>query len=103
MPIRIALGEGSSIVVRRAAAARCRPEVASVAAVANLPSLLEACDEGHPDVVLSDIRMPPTPHRRGGGAAAEIDKATQLLDGGAIAQARFDASRPRRSRSAQRS
>jgi DNA-binding NarL/FixJ family response regulator len=36
------------------------PEVEIVAAVADQPSLRQACDEKHPDVVLSDIRMPPT-------------------------------------------
>jgi hypothetical protein len=37
------------------------------------------------------------------GAAAEVDEAKQLLDSGAITQAEFDAIRPRRSRSAERS
>jgi DNA-binding NarL/FixJ family response regulator len=36
------------------------PEVEIVAAVADQPPLRQACDEEHPDVVLTDIRMPPT-------------------------------------------
>jgi DNA-binding NarL/FixJ family response regulator len=75
VPIRIALTEDSSIVRRRAAVAHCQPEVEIVAAVADQALLRQACDEAHSDVVLSDIGMPAHPHRRGGGTAAEIDKA----------------------------
>jgi DNA-binding NarL/FixJ family response regulator len=70
------------------------PEVEIVAAVADQPSLRQACDEEHPGVVLTDPHAT-HPHRRGGGAAAEIDEAKQLLDGGAIAQAEFDAIKPK--------
>jgi hypothetical protein len=83
MPVGMALGEGSSMLGRRAAAARCRPEVAIVAAMADLPSLREACDEEHPDVVLSDIRMPPTQIdevRRGGGVRQSDAAARQRGD-----------------------
>jgi DNA-binding NarL/FixJ family response regulator len=66
------------------------PEVEIVAAVADQPSLRQACDEVHPDVVLTDIRMPPT-HTDGWRRGAEIDKAKQLLDSGAITQAEFEA------------
>jgi DNA-binding NarL/FixJ family response regulator len=77
--------------VRRRALFAVDPEVEIVAAVADQPSLRQACDERHPDVVLTDVSHASHPHRRGGGAAAEIDRAMQLLDSGAITQAGFDA------------
>ena len=61
MPIPHALGERtarSCVGVRQLLAVD--PEVEIVAAVADQPSLRQACDEEHPDVVLTDIRMPPT-------------------------------------------
>jgi DNA-binding NarL/FixJ family response regulator len=61
MPIGIALGEDSLIVRERVRPLLpVDPEVAIVAAVADRPSLRQACDEEHPDLVLTDIRMPPT-------------------------------------------
>jgi hypothetical protein len=83
MPIRIALGEDSLIVregVRQLLA--LDPEVEIVAAVADQPSPRGGADR-YPHAT--------HPHRRGGGAAAAIDKAKQLLDSGAITQAEFDA------------
>jgi DNA-binding NarL/FixJ family response regulator len=61
MPIRIALGEDSLIVregIRQLLA--IDPAVEVVAAVADADSLREACELHQPDVVLTDIRMPPT-------------------------------------------
>ena len=61
MPIRIALGEDSLIVregVRQLLAVD--PEVEIVAAVGDELSLRQACENEQPDVVLTDIRMPPT-------------------------------------------
>jgi DNA-binding NarL/FixJ family response regulator len=61
MPIRIARSERtarSCVGVRQLLVVD--PEVEIVAAVADQLSLRQACDEGHPDVVLTDIRMPPT-------------------------------------------
>jgi len=61
MPIRIALGEDSLIVregIRQLLA--IDPAVEIVAAVADADSLREACEQHEPDVVLTDIRMPPT-------------------------------------------
>ena len=61
MPIRIALGEDSLIVregVRQLLA--IDPAVEIVAAVSDAASLRDACETLQPDVVLTDIRMPPT-------------------------------------------
>ena len=73
MPIRVALGEDSLIVregVRQLLAVD--PEVEIVAAVADELSLRQACDDEHPDVVLTDIRMPPTHTDEGIRLAAEL-------------------------------
>ena len=73
MPIRVALGEDSLIVregVHQLLAVD--PEVEIVAAVADQSSLREACEEHRPDVVLTDIRMPPTNTDEGISLAAEL-------------------------------
>jgi DNA-binding NarL/FixJ family response regulator len=73
MPIRIALGEDSLIVregVHQLLAVD--PAVEIVAAVADEASLREACDQAQPDVVLSDIRMPPTNTDEGIRLAADL-------------------------------
>jgi DNA-binding NarL/FixJ family response regulator len=48
------------------------PDLELVAVVADLPSLLEAVDTHAPDVVLTDIRMPPTHGMEGIEAALRI-------------------------------
>ena len=73
MPIRVALGEDSLIVregVHQLLAVD--PEVEIVAAVADQGSLRRACEEHLPDVVLTDIRMPPTNTDEGIRLAAEL-------------------------------
>jgi DNA-binding NarL/FixJ family response regulator len=73
MPIRIAVGEDSLIVregVRQLLA--IDPDVEIVAAVADADSLLDACDRHRPDVVLTDIRMPPTSTDEGIRLAGEL-------------------------------
>ena len=73
MPIRIALGEDSLIVregVRQLLA--IDPDVEIVAAVADADSLRDACDRHRPDVVLTDIRMPPTNTDEGIRLAGEL-------------------------------
>jgi DNA-binding NarL/FixJ family response regulator len=61
MPIRILLGEDSMLVregVQRLLAVD--PDVEVVGAAADEESLRQSCQELRPDVVLADIRMPPT-------------------------------------------
>src|SRR5215213_10115789 len=73
MPIRIALAEDSLIVregVHQLVATD--PEIDIVAAVADQSSLRRACDDASPDVVLTDIRMPPTGTDEGIRLAAEL-------------------------------
>jgi len=61
MPIRLVLGE-DSLFVREGLRQLLRsdPDMEIVAAVGDLDSLIEACDRELPDVVITDIRMPPT-------------------------------------------
>ncbi len=73
MVIRIALGEDSLIVregVHQLLAVD--PAVEIVAAVGDLDSLREACEQHRPDVVLTDIRMPPTGTDEGIRLAGEL-------------------------------
>jgi DNA-binding NarL/FixJ family response regulator len=73
MPIRVALGEDSLIVregVRQLLAVD--PRLAVVAAVGDLDSLRAACESEHPDVVVTDIRMPPTSTDEGVRLAEEL-------------------------------
>jgi DNA-binding NarL/FixJ family response regulator len=73
MPLRIAVGEDSLIVregIRQLLAVDADVEI--VAAVADLPSLRDACERHRPDVVLTDIRMPPTSTDEGIRLAAEL-------------------------------
>jgi DNA-binding NarL/FixJ family response regulator len=61
MPIRVALGE-DNLLVREGLRQLLDgdPEMEIVAAVGDADSLTEACDSAAPDVVVTDIRMPPT-------------------------------------------
>jgi DNA-binding NarL/FixJ family response regulator len=73
MPIRVALGEDSLIVregIQQLLA--IDPSVEIVAAVADFDSLRDACEEHRPDVVLTDIRMPPTSTDEGIRLAGEL-------------------------------
>jgi DNA-binding NarL/FixJ family response regulator len=73
MPITVALGEDSYLVregLEHLLAAA--PEVEVVAACEDMDSLLEAVDEHEPDVVLTDIRMPPTSTDEGVRVAARL-------------------------------
>jgi DNA-binding NarL/FixJ family response regulator len=61
MPIAIALAD-DSLLVREGVAhiLAGEPETRVVASCGDLPSLLAAVESEHPDVVVTDIRMPPT-------------------------------------------
>jgi DNA-binding NarL/FixJ family response regulator len=73
MPTRIALGE-DSLIVREGLCQMLAvdPEIEVVAAVGDQLSLRQACEEERPDVVLTDIRMPPTHTDEGIQLAAEL-------------------------------
>jgi DNA-binding NarL/FixJ family response regulator len=73
MPIRIALGEDSLIVregIRQLL--ESDPELEVIAAVGDLDSLREICRRERPDVVVTDIRMPPAETDDGIRLAAEL-------------------------------
>ena len=73
MSLRVALGEDSLLVregIQQLLAVD--PEIEIVAAAADLPSLREACERERPDVVVTDIRMPPTSTDEGIQLAAEL-------------------------------
>ena len=73
MPIRLVLADDHYLVregVRRLI--ETEPELDLVAACGDLPSLLAAIEEHLPDVVLTDIRMPPTGTDEGIRAAGRL-------------------------------
>jgi DNA-binding NarL/FixJ family response regulator len=73
MPIRLVLAEDHYLVregVRRLIATE--PELDLVASCGDLPSLMTAIEEHLPDVVLTDIRMPPTKTDEGLKAADRL-------------------------------
>ena len=77
MAVAIALADDSVIVregVARVLAAQ--PDMEVVVSCGDLPSLLEAVASERPDVVVTDIRMPPTSTDEGG---AEAPAARALL------------------------
>ena len=73
MPIRIVLGE-DSLLVREGVLQllSADPAVEIVAAVGDADALRKACDDHGPDVVLTDIRMPPTNSDEGIRLAQEL-------------------------------
>ena len=56
-----------------------QPDLTVVAACGDLPELLAAVDEHEPDVVVTDVRMPPTKSDEGIQAAALLRKAHPSL------------------------
>lgn len=75
VPVRVVVAEDSLLV--REGIARLldlQPEIEVAALVGDLPSLMAAVDADPPDVVLTDIRMPPT------GTDEGIQAATALRE-----------------------
>src|SRR6478735_7333223 len=73
MPIRVLLGEDSLIVREGVSKLLDADEsIAVVAAVGDAQSLTEACERERPDVVVTDIRMPPTHTDEGIRVAAQL-------------------------------
>ncbi|HVM15634.1 MAG TPA: response regulator transcription factor [Egibacteraceae bacterium] len=73
MPIRVVIAEDSYIVREgMRMLIDTEPELDLVATCDDLDSLLAAVDEAKPDVVLSDIRMPPTGTDEGIRAAEQL-------------------------------
>jgi DNA-binding NarL/FixJ family response regulator len=71
--VRVAIADDSLLVregLRELLAGEAGIEV--VASCADLPSLLDAIDENPPDVVVTDIRMPPTQSDEGIRAAIQL-------------------------------
>jgi len=73
MPIRVALGE-DSLIVREGVHGLLAmdPDIEIVAAVGDDTALRQVCAEERPDVVLTDIRMPPTNTDEGIRLAADL-------------------------------
>ena len=102
MAIRVVVGE-DSLLVREGICEllASEPDVDVVAAVGDLPALERAVADERPDVVLTDIRMPP------GGSDEGIRLAMQLRDGSpqtgvVVLSAHSDPATPSRSSSAGR-
>ena len=75
MPIRVVLAEDSQIVregIQHLLEADPAQEIEIVAGCGDLDSLMEAVDREHPDVVLTDIRMPPDSSDEGIRAAGDL-------------------------------
>jgi DNA-binding NarL/FixJ family response regulator len=73
MPIRLVLAEDNYLAregLRRLL--ETQPDLEVTAACGDLETLLAAVDEEHPDVVLTDIRMPPTDTDEGIRAAERL-------------------------------
>jgi DNA-binding NarL/FixJ family response regulator len=73
VPIRVVLADDSLLVregLEQVLAAEAKVEV--VAVCADLPSLLDAIEAERPDVVLTDIRMPPSKSDEGIQVAARL-------------------------------
>jgi DNA-binding NarL/FixJ family response regulator len=73
MPIRVVIGEDNLLVREGLRELLARdPGIEVVAAVGDMATLMEACDRQEPDVVITDIRMPPTATDEGIRLAGEL-------------------------------
>jgi DNA-binding NarL/FixJ family response regulator len=75
--IRVVLGEDTMLVregIRRLL--DFEPDIESTAACPDLPSLLDSIEAEQPDVVLTDIRMPPTNRDEGIQVANRLRETT---------------------------
>jgi DNA-binding NarL/FixJ family response regulator len=77
MPIRVVLAE-DNYLLRTAVQqlVESQPDLTLAGVCADLDSLLQAIEEHHPDVVLTDIRMPPTGTDEGLQAAARLRESS---------------------------
>src|SRR5438309_3268601 len=92
MTIRVVLAEDNLLVregVRRLLETRKGSGIEVVGTCGDLPSLLEAVEAELPDVVLTDIRMPPTHTDEGLRAAAALRKSHPQV--GVVLLSQFDA------------
>ena len=92
MTIRVVLAEDNLLVregVRRLLETRHETSIEVVAACGDLDGLLVAVDEYQPDVVVTDIRMPPTHTDEGLRAAAALRKSHPQV--GVVLLSQFDA------------
>ena len=92
MAIRVVLAEDNLLVregVRRLLETRKDAIIEVVATCGDLDSLLEAVDATQPDVVMTDIRMPPTQTDEGLQIAARLRKSHPQV--GVVLLSQFDA------------
>jgi DNA-binding NarL/FixJ family response regulator len=92
MAIRVALGEDNLLVregVRRLLETRRDAGIRVVASCGDLDSLLQAVDAAQPDVVLTDIRMPPTHTDEGLQVARSLRRTHPQV--GVVVLSQFDA------------
>jgi DNA-binding NarL/FixJ family response regulator len=90
--IRVALAEDNLLVregVRRLLETRREATIEVVASCGDLDALMQAIDTQHPDVVVTDIRMPPTLTDEGLQIAARLRKTHPQV--GVVLLSQFDA------------
>jgi DNA-binding NarL/FixJ family response regulator len=88
MPLRVVFAEDNYLVREGTAALLAEEaEVEVVATVGDLPALMEAVEAHRPDVVLTDIRMPPTHSSEGIEAARRI--RSEYPDTGVVVLSQF--------------
>jgi DNA-binding NarL/FixJ family response regulator len=92
VPIRVVLAEDNLLVregVRRLLETRTDPIIEVVASCGDLETLIDAVDTTQPDVVVTDIRMPPTQTDEGLQIAARLRRSHPHV--GVVLLSQFDA------------